>query len=126
MEDEDAHLSGAHGLSGTLKRQWLDFKAFVNIKMDHRGATTADKAQPAGYWIRTRHHWRELSEMMLYWLAVPISTACVERAFSFMTTIDANARRRRLKEPHFRDNLKVALHRPWLQERLTKALHMCA
>ena len=60
--------------------------------------------------------------MMLYWLAVPISTACVERAFSFMTAIDANARRRRLQEPHFRDNLKVALHRPWLQEQLRKAL----
>ena len=53
---------------------------------------------------------------------MPISTACVERAFSFMTAIDANARRRRLKEPHFRDNLKVALHRPWLQEQLRRAL----
>jgi len=60
--------------------------------------------------------------MMLYWLAVPISTACVERPFSFMTTIDANARRLRLQEPHFRDNLKVVLHRPWLQERLRKGL----
>ena len=109
----------------------MAFKAFVNITSDSdsRYATDADKAQPAGYWIRTRPHWRELSEMMLYWLAVPISTACVERGFSFMTAIDssdANARRRRLQEPHFRDNcypeLMVALHRPWLQERLREAL----
>jgi hypothetical protein len=80
MEDEDAHLSG--GLSGALKKQWRDFKALVNIETDPRFASLADKAQPAGYWIRTRPHWRELSEMMLYWLAVPISTACVERGFS--------------------------------------------
>jgi hypothetical protein len=37
-----------------------------------------------------------------------------------MTAIDAYARRRRLQEPHFRDNLMVALHRPWLKQRLAK------
>ena len=63
MEDEDAHLSG--GLSDTLKKQWRDSRrAFVNIETDPRFATLAE-AQPAGYWIRTRPHWRELSEMML-------------------------------------------------------------
>jgi len=103
------------------------FKAFVNITSDSdsRYATDADKAQPAGYWIRTRPHWRDMSEMMLYWLAVPISTACVERGISFMTAIDANARRRRLQEQHFRDNLRVALHRPWLQARLRRRYGEC-
>ena len=56
MEDEDAHLSPV--------KQWRAFKVFVNIETDPRFATLAE-AQPAGNWIRTRPHWRELSEMML-------------------------------------------------------------
>ena len=49
-------------------------------------------------------------------------TVCVERGFSHMTCMDANARRRRLQEPHFRDNLMVHLHREWLRVQLRAAL----
>ena len=51
-----------------------------------------------------RPFWRDLSELMLLWLTTPISTACVERGFSFMTMMDANSLRRRMKEPGFRAN----------------------
>jgi hypothetical protein len=80
--------------------------------------------KPARYWIRMRPFWKELSEMMLFWLAVPISTACVECGSSHMTCMDANARWRRLQEPRFRDNLMVHLHRDceWLKAQLHVAL----
>ena len=50
--------------------------------------TVEDKKLP--YWIRTRPFWPDLSELMLLWLKAPISTACVERGFSFMTIMDSN------------------------------------
>jgi hypothetical protein len=83
------------GLLGKLKKQWLD-KCFVNVVGDARAATSSDKTKPARYWIRMRPFWKELSEMMLFWLAVPISTACVERSLSHMTGMDANVLWRRL------------------------------
>lgn len=119
-DDDDHHLDG--GLQGKLKKQWLDFKRFVNVVGDARAATSSDKTKPARYWIRIRPFWKELSEMMMFWLAVPISTACVERGFSLMTCMDANALRRRLQEPHFRDNLMVHLHHEWLRVQLRAAL----
>jgi hypothetical protein len=85
-DDSDDHLDG--GLLGKLKKQWLDFKRFVNVVGDARAATSSNKTKPARYWIRMRPFWKELSEMMLFWLAVPISTACVERGFSHMTCMD--------------------------------------
>ena len=48
--------------------------------------------------------------------------ACVERGFSYMTGMDSNARRRRLKEPHFRANFMAHLHRPWIKAQLQSAL----
>ena len=69
------------GLLGKLKKQWLD-KCFVNVVGDARVATSSDKTKPARYWIRMRPFWKELSEMMLFWLAVPISTARVSSAAS--------------------------------------------
>jgi hypothetical protein len=79
------------GLLGKLKKQWLD-KCFVNVVGDARAATSSDKTKPARYyWIRMWPFWKELSEMMLFWLAVPISTACVERGFSHMTGMGMDA-----------------------------------
>ena len=50
----------------------------------------------------------------------PISTACVERGFSFMTKMDAMTRRRRMKEPSFRAEFMVNLNREWLENELRK------
>ena len=76
--DEDLHLDA--GLLATLQVEWSRFKAFT--------VTVEDKKLP--YWIRTRPFWPDLSELMLLWLKAPISTACVERGFSFMTIMDSN------------------------------------
>jgi len=110
------------GLLGKLKKQWLDFKSFINVVGDARAATSSDKAKPARYWIRMRPFWKELLEMMLFWLAVPISTACVERGFSHMTGMDANVLWRRLQELRRPHNLMVHLHREWLRAQLRVAL----
>ena len=69
-----------------------------------------------------RPFWRDLSELMLLWLTTPISTACVERGFSFMTMMDANSRRRRMKEPAFSTNFLAHLHRDWIRSALRDAI----
>ena len=88
-DDDDSHLDA--GLLATLQVEWSRFKAFA-AKGDLRTVTAEDKKLPARYWIRTRPFWPDLSELMLLWLTTPISTACVERGFSFMTMMDSNTR----------------------------------
>ena len=51
-DDDERHLDV--GLLGKLKKQWLDFKCFVNVVGDARAATSSDKTKPARYWIRMR------------------------------------------------------------------------
>ena len=58
---------------------------------------------------------------MLLWLTTPISTACVERGFSFMTMMDSNTRRRRMKEAGFRADFMAHLHWEWLRSALRVA-----
>ena len=87
--------------------------------------TAEDKKLPARYWIRTRPFWPDLSELTLLWLTTPISTACVDRGFSFMTMMDSTTRRRRMKEAGFRADFMAHqvphLHREWLRSALRVA-----
>ena len=108
-------------LKARLRMKWGQYLTAngVNARLSDGRVTDADRSSPAKFWIRTRHIYGELSELMLYWLSTPISTACVERGFSYMTAMDANTRRRRLGEPIFRAELLCHLHKPWLLERLS-------
>ena len=117
-DDDDSHLDAA--LKPALKLQWVAFKLAVVAATsdDPRTVTLEDRESPARYWIRTRAFWPDLSELMLLWLTTPISTACVERGFSFLTMMDSNARRRRTKEPGFRAEFLAHLHRDWLRSQL--------
>jgi hypothetical protein len=121
-DDDDSHLDA--GLLATLQVEWSRFKAFATkgVIGEPRTVTAEDKKLPARYWIRTRPFWRDLSELMLLWLTTPISTACVERGFSFMTMMmDSNTRRRRMKEAGFRADFMAHLHREWLRSALCVA-----
>ena len=120
MPDDDDHLDP--GLVDTLTIQWAVYKtrAAAAVVGDLRTVTSADRQLPARYWIRTRPFWPGLSELMLLWLTTPISTACVERGFSYMTMMDANTRRRRMKEPGFRADFLAHLHRDWCAARCTR------
>jgi hypothetical protein len=72
-------------LKTSLKQQWLSFIVLTvhrTVVSDERWVTPADRAEPARYWLRTRKAHSLLSELTLCWLTCPISTACVERAFS--------------------------------------------
>jgi hypothetical protein len=69
---------------------------------DEQCVTPADCVEPARYWLSTRKAHSLLSELMLYWLARPILTVCVERAFSSMTIVDSATWRRRMRETTFR------------------------
>jgi hypothetical protein len=73
----------------SLKQQWLRFTVHRTVVGDERCVTPADRAEPARYWLRTRKAHSLLSELILYWLTCPISTAYVERAFSSMTIMDS-------------------------------------
>jgi hypothetical protein len=77
---------------------------------------------PAWYWIRTRLFWRDLFELMLYWLTAPVSTAGFERGFSFQTLIDQDTRRRATTYCHMRDDMMVHIHREWFSSRLESTL----
>ncbi len=77
---------------------------------------------PAWYWIRTRVFWPDLSELMLYWLCAPVSTAGLERGFSFQTAIDQDTRRRMTTYEHMRDDMMVHIHRGWFEDRIATAL----
>ena len=109
-------------LSQRLTAQWLEFKATCRpapaapgIATDERAFQDTDKLimqvafcnvdvlkinrLPAWYWIR-RPFWPDLSELTLFWLCVPVSTAGLERGFSFQTLIDQDTRRRLNARPH--------------------------
>jgi len=120
--DDDSHLEAK--LVPALKLQWTTFKIAIAAATtgDPRTMATTDLDEPpARYWIRTRAFWPDLSELMLLWLTTPISTACVERGFSYLTMMDSNARRRRTKEPGFRAEFLAHLHRGWLRDQLREA-----
>lgn len=76
----------------------------------------------AWYWIRTRGFWPDLSELMLYWLCAPVSTAGLERGFSYQTMIDQDTRRRMTTADHMRDDMMAHLHREWFNARIIAAL----
>ena len=123
VNEELAHLE--LDLKSKLLVQWSNFytaqtRAVQADISTHLIITDADAAIPANFWIRTRHAWCDLSELMLYWLTTPISTACIERGFSFMTIMDSNTRRRRMGESLFRVEMLCHLHKPWLDNRLTQ------
>jgi len=66
--------------------------------------------------------WPDLSELMLFWLCVPVSTAGLERGFSFQTMIDQDTRRRLTTLEHMRDDMLAHIHRPWFNDSLTRVL----
>ena len=89
---------------------------------DPRRVEVGGQQAPARYWLRTRWHWPDLSELMLYWLTVPRSTAGLERGFSFQTLIDQDTRRRHLGAAHLRDGLVCHLYRDYLTNSLESLL----
>ena len=104
-----------------LLLQFIEFKRFGRLKGDHRCVTQNDSAKlPGWYWVRTRKYWPDLSELMLFWLTAPISTAGVERGFSFQTLIDSNARRRALSGTALRDEILAHIYADWLNDALAR------
>jgi hypothetical protein len=133
---DDSHLDSV--FEDDLILQWEIFKEAISrhdVGVDSDGAraaagsprcnyyiTKGDKKCPAKYWLRTRKEWPDLAEIMLFWLTTPISTACLERGFSFMTQMDSNARRCRMKEPSFRADFMAHLLRPHIRSQLLDAV----
>ena len=114
---------GQSNLSARLVEQFGHFKVRSTSPGHECFVGEAVRAKlPAWYWIRTRPHWPDLSELMLYWLAAPVSTAGLERGFSFQTLIDQDTRRRRRTMAHMRDDMMVHLHRVWLEKKLATIL----
>ena len=106
-----------------ILQQWDLFVRFHDVKGNLRRITPSDRQRlPGYYWVRTREFWPDLSELMLYWLCVPVSTCGLERGFSFQTLIDADTRRRRLGSEHLRDDMMVHLHRDFLDGTLEREL----
>ena len=60
--------------------------------------------------------------LMLFWLCVPVSTAGLERGFSFQTMIDQDTRRRLTTREHMRDDILAHTHREWFNEQLLLVL----
>ena len=90
----------------TLRNQWSEFIAHVNVALDPLRYTSDDKKKkPAYYWIRTRHAWPELSALMLYWLSRAVGTENLERGFSYQTEVDQDTRRRRLAAESLRTEI---------------------
>jgi hypothetical protein len=132
-----------------LLRQWIDFKAhcrppalIAGAPVDGHAYIDSDRYDynaltntvildadgnkvsklSAWYWIRTRPFFPDLSELMLFWLCAPVSTAGLERGFSFQTMIDQDTRRRSVDSWHMRDDMLVHIHRHWFNERLVATL----
>jgi hypothetical protein len=108
-----------------LVAQWFLFKTRSVIKGGETFITEADRVSTpsaAKYWVRTRPLWPDLSELMLFWLCVPVSTAGLERGFSLQTLLDQNTRRRGRKFYTMRDDMLIMVHRVWLDERLEMTL----
>jgi len=124
--DSDSSIEAIGGagypLKTRLKTQWGRFIARANLKEDPMFVRKADKQQPGEYWVRMRINTPDLSEIMLLWLTNPLGSVDAERGFSFMTAMDSNARRRRMKEQSFRATFMAHLYREWLMERLSKAM----
>lgn len=110
---------------------WGDHVTYINAVGDGRAFIADDRfwdvgtlkqrpKLPAWYWIRTRAYWKDLSELMLFWLTPPVSTAGLERGFSFQTLRvidqDSDTRRRAQAAEMMRADIMmmVLLHREWL------------
>ena len=59
---------------------------------------------------------------VLPWLCAPVSTAGLERGFSFQTLIDQDTRRHGTTSEHMRDDMFVHIHREWFNMRVNAAL----
>jgi hypothetical protein len=151
-DDVDIENAPVRNLAQTVQQrlatQWLEFKSHCRpvavapgVAIDERGFRDSDRFDhsdggvlqydadgqkiprlPAWYWIRTRAFWPDLSELMLFWLCVPVSTAGLERAFSFQTLVDQDTRRRITTRGHMRDDMLAHVHRPWFDDRLVETL----
>jgi hypothetical protein len=131
VDDEPTNLRQAQ-VKARLRAQWAAFKLVANAGCPHSiciddfffdaGKTTQRPKPMAWYWIRTRPHWQDLSELMLYWLTAAVSTAGLERGFSFQTLIDQDTRRRRQGTERMRDDMIVHLHRKGLNTLLAAAI----
>ena len=120
--DLPSDMKAGKSLQARILDGWSDFITYCAVKGDSRKVTPADQQKPALFWIRTRPFWPDLSELMIYWLTVPVSTAGLERGFSFQTLIDQDTRRRRLGAAHLRDDMLCHLFRDFLETSLEKAL----
>jgi hypothetical protein len=121
-DDGPANLRG-NDFKAELLDQWAKFKSMSTTAGNEFFVTAVDLNKlPAWYWIRSRPAWPHLSEMMLYWLVAPVSTAGLERAFSFQTLIDQDTRRRRRTMNHMRDDMMVHMYREVLEKKLSTLL----
>ena len=141
MDAEPRNL--AMSLKQRLLKQWIDFKANCRPRAvgpgdaaDGREFVDSDRFEydagaprfdtegervsrlPGWYWIRTRQFWPDLSELMLFWLCAPVSTAGLERGFSFQTLLDQDTRRRLKSTAHMRDDMLVHIFQDWFSKRL--------
>lgn len=124
VADLPKKLAGKKSRHDRLLEQWRLFCLFHDVAGDLRKITVEDLSKPPGwYWLRTRQHWPDLSELMLFWLCIPVSTAGLERAFSFQTASDADSRRiGKLTAENQRDDMMGKVHKQFALQELKAAL----
>jgi len=86
------------------------------------------KELPGRYWLRVRSaklgadHWRDLANLMIYWLAPAPGTGFVESGFSLVTKLAAQTQRRRLDVVGFKRVVMLLIYKKLTQDLVVNSL----
>jgi hypothetical protein len=123
-EDDEERLTRARYCS-RIKKQHEEFKKLVTgHALWPERPTTAETALPGRFWLRMKQggKWPQLTSTMLFWLSAPISTASLERSFSFFTMLTKELRRGAMTAETAISNMYLRMHREDVETGLRTAL----
>jgi len=122
---DDDELPHKVTFTGEAVRQWEEMKAMhLSTAVRDCQPTAAEVADPRLFWLRMRalKKWKNLTTVMLLWLSAPISTASLERAFSFLTQVRNDLSRRSLTREHVLECMWAHVHAADVRARLEDVL----
>jgi isopentenyldiphosphate isomerase len=95
-----------------IKKQWSKFTSSFNYKATKAELPNENETNTPGlYWLRLRNKFPELSELMLYWIAAPMSTSSIERVFSYLSFIESNYKRVKMNRETLHSELLLHVYR---------------
>ena len=124
-EEDDEERPTRERHCSRIKKQHEEFKKLVTgHALWPQRPTTAETALPGRFWLRMKQggKWPQLTATMLFWLSAPISTASLERSFSFLTMLTKELRRGAMTPETAISNMYLRMHREDVETGLRTAL----